>query len=124
MVNPVDKFNLSQKLISETVFQINKDFGTLFAQPLKLTGARTPYSELFDEILPIIDKLLGENKSHLMQLLYRIDFPEKFIRNIPTQRADAAAYLTNGILERELQKVVIRHNLGTGEQKDVPRLDK
>lgn len=115
MFSAIDKYNTDQKIITDTVAQVNKDMGTLLEKPAELTGSDTPYNELFGILLPVVDSLLGNNKSRLLQLLYRIDLPGKFMKNIPTTRANAAAYITNGILERELQKVVIRHNLGTGE---------
>ncbi|MFI5203578.1 MAG: hypothetical protein ACHQF2_03690 [Flavobacteriales bacterium] len=115
MTNSLDKYNHHQKIISDTVMQINKDLGSLLENPAKLTGTDTPYNELYQAVYPVVDKLLGENRTQLMQLLYRIDIPESFMKKIPSVRSNAVNYVTNGILERELQKVVIRHNLGTGK---------
>jgi hypothetical protein len=115
VTSSIDKYNTDQQIISKTVDQINKDLGSLLPVAARLTGTDTPYNELYAFVYPVIEKLLNEKKTDLQQLLYRIDIPESYMRKLPTQRTEAAAYITHGILERELQKVVIRHNLGTGE---------
>ena len=114
MPHSLDKYNTEKEIISKTVDQINKDLGTLMENPVRLTGTDTPYNEIYKMVYPVIEKLMNKHKTQIMQLLYRIDIPESFMKKIPASRSDAAAYITNGILERELQKVVIRHNLGTG----------
>jgi hypothetical protein len=113
-MNELTKYNNHYEIIQKTVDQINKDFGPILENPLKLTGTNTPYNELFNSLHPIIKNLLENNFSQLKALYYRIDLPEKFTNKTPTNKKEAANYIVNGILERELQKVVIRHNLGTG----------
>lgn len=113
-MNSLTKYENHRDIIEQTVQQINKDFGSHLREPLFLSGSDTPYQQLYAGIHPIIVHLFTQQRTQLQQLLYRIDIPESYMRKMPGQKEEAIHYITNGILERELQKVVIRHNLGTG----------
>jgi hypothetical protein len=96
--------------LNETAQQIIKDFG-IEGIEIKFSGnADNAYKELFSQIEPHILKLLWENTRKLQQLLYRIDIPEKLalqaLRGEPGRTPPQM--LTELVIKRELQKVVIR----------------
>jgi len=98
-------------LLNETVEQIKKDFGESGITIHFSGNVQTAYEELIDQILPFIQQLLKSNYSHLMQVLYKIDVPEKLFKNsFDEDPADAPKKITELIVKRELQKVVIRNH--------------
>lgn len=97
-------------LLEKVVDQVKKDFNW-FSFEITFSGkATTPYQELFDQILPLIEELLNDDYPKLMAMLYRIDIDEEFLnRQLKTnEQADTDEVITDLILKRELQKVIIR----------------
>lgn len=96
-------------LLNLTVEQIKKDFN-LFGIEISFSGhADKAYNELFSQIKPYIESLLNHNYEKLLTLLYRIDVTEKSISNIVLNSGDEMVNeMTDLIIKRELQKVVIR----------------
>lgn len=89
------------EILNATVEQIKKDF-SFFSLPVHFSGNReTAYNELCEQIHPHIKKLQETNYEQLLSVLYRIDVPEKQI----TLNAE---HLTDLIIKRCLQKVVLR----------------
>lgn len=97
------------ELIRLTAEQVIKDFG-LHGFEVEFSGNEDfAYDELFMQIKPLIEHLMEKNPTKLSSLLYSIDLNETKVRRILAGNADnPAEELTAMVLERELQKVVIR----------------
>ena len=97
-------------LLEKVVLQLKKDFNW-FSFEISFKGGReTPYQELFNQILPLIDELLNDDYPKLMAMLYRIDIDEEFLNRKlkENSHADTDEVISDLILKRELQKVIIR----------------
>ncbi|MBL4668907.1 MAG: hypothetical protein JKY30_06550 [Flavobacteriales bacterium] len=97
-------------LLKKVVEQIKKDFDW-FHFEITFTGKEeSPYQELYNQILPLIDELLNDDYPKLMAMLYRIDLDEEFLNKKlkENHHVDTDEVITDLILKRELQKVVIR----------------
>lgn len=97
-------------ILQQTAQQIIKDF-ELVGIEITFSGRQeTAYLELYQQIEPEIARLLQQNK--INQLLYRIDISElqinKAIRNSTSKTLPSA--ITDLVIKRELQKVVIRNS--------------
>lgn len=73
------------------------------------------YSELYDQILPHIEKLQKENFQNFYNLMYRIDISESLIKKEVSRAVDKtfSQAITDLILKRELLKVVTRKKYST-----------
>lgn len=97
-------------LIKDTANQIIKDF-EMFGMEIKFSGnAYQAYEELFEQIEPHIDQLIRSNQQKFMGVLYRIDLSDEQIKKAVRENASESfsAIVTDLIIKRELQKVVIR----------------
>jgi len=97
-------------LLEKVVDQIKKDFNW-FSYEITFSGkTNSPYQELYHQILPLIEELLSDDYPKLMAMLYRIDIDEEFLnRQLKmNEQADTDEVITDLILKRELQKVIIR----------------
>jgi|SRR3954470_3756063 len=98
-------------LIKDTANQVIKDFD-MFGLEIKFSGnAYNAYEELFDQILPHIDKLLSSNQQKFLGILYRIDISEEQIKKAVNNNLSEpfSHIITDLVIKRELQKVVIRN---------------
>jgi hypothetical protein len=97
------------EIIRLTAQQVIKDFG-IHGYEIEFSGAEEKaYQELFEQVKPIIVNLLQKNPEKLSSLLYSIDLNERKVRKILTGGSyNPEDELTDLVLERELQKVVIR----------------
>ena len=98
-------------LLEKVVEQIQKDFNWFnFNISYDDDVEKTPYQQLYDQILPLVDELLNDDYPKLLAMLYRIDLEEDFVnrrlKEIPN--ADTDEVITDLIIKRELQKVIIR----------------
>ncbi len=107
--NNLEPYKKRLELIRLTAAQVIKDFG-LHGFNVEFSGnEETAYTELFTQVKPVINHLLERNPSKLSSLLYSIDLNEKKVRAILAGNADNPdEELTDLIINRELQKVVIR----------------
>jgi hypothetical protein len=99
-------------LIKETSDQIIKDF-EMFGIELKFSGsAYNAYEELFDQIEPHIKKMIDTNTSKFMGILYRIDLSDEQLKKAVRENSSEpfSSIVTDLIIKRELQKVVIRNH--------------
>lgn len=99
-----------QDLIEKVVAQLAKDFNW-FNLAVTFTGKDlTPYQELFNQILPLVDEMLNDDYNKLQALLYRIDIDSDFLNRKLKEaaHADTDEVITDLIIKRELQKVIIR----------------
>jgi hypothetical protein len=102
-------------LIKNTADQIIKDFD-MFGMEVKFSGnAYSAYEELFDQIEPHISQLITSNQSKFMGILYRIDLSDEQIKKAVSENSTEPfpAIVTDLIIKRELQKVVIRSHYNT-----------
>lgn len=97
-------------LLEKVVEQVKKDFNW-FNFEIIFTGEKeSPYQELYQQILPLIDSLLNDDYPKLMSMLYRIDIDQDFLNRQlkESAQADTDEVITDLIIKRELQKVIIR----------------
>jgi hypothetical protein len=97
-------------MIKATADQIIKDF-EMFGLEIKFSGnAYNAYEELFDQIEPHIKKLIDSNHSKFISILYRIDLNDEQVKKAVDNNSSEpfSEILTDLIIKRELQKVVIR----------------
>lgn len=107
----IEPYYVNLDYLRQTAEQVKKDFEqhgfdiVFSGDPLKA------YEELFIQVKPILLRLSQEDHQRFLNLLYRIDVNEKMIRsNKPTIHVtDTFDQLTDAVLKRELQKVVIRN---------------
>jgi SPX domain protein involved in polyphosphate accumulation len=113
-------------LIKDTANQIIKDFD-MFGLEIKFSGnAYNAYEELFEQIEPHINKLISTNQQKFMSILYRIDLSDEQVKKAVNENNSEpfSAIVSDLIIKRELQKVVIRSHykrdtppsLPTGEE--------
>lgn len=96
-------------IIEKVVSQINKDLNLDIA--IEFTDSKTSYyEELLAEIKPKLSRIIYEGRGQLEQILYKIDVPERKVKNAldSSVETDPAVIFSHLILERELQKVVFR----------------
>jgi hypothetical protein len=99
-------------LIKDTANQIIKDFD-MFGMEVKFSGnAYNAYEELFDQIEPHINQLIHSNQQKFMGILYRIDLSDVQIKKAVQENSSEpfSEIVTDLIIKRELQKVVIRNH--------------
>ncbi|MFT6166901.1 MAG: flavodoxin [Vicingaceae bacterium] len=99
-----------QLIVDKVALQIQKDF-QLYDEKIEFSGKQeTAYDELFNQIKPVIFRMLELDSARFFSLLYAIDVEEKKVRTLllGNEEADVATELTHLILERELLKVVTR----------------
>ena len=97
-------------LLEKVVEQLKKDFNWFSFEITFKGDQESPYQELYKQILPLIDELLNDDYPKLMAMLYRIDLDEEFLNRKlkENSQADTDEVITDLILKRELQKVIIR----------------
>ena len=96
--------------IKDTANQVIKDFD-MFGLEIKFSGnPYNAYEELFDQIQPHIDKLINSNQPKFLGILYRIDINEEQIKKAINDNLSEpfSHIITDLVIKRELQKVVIR----------------
>lgn len=106
----ISKYINELDFIKATANQIIKDFD-MFGLEIKFSGSKyDAYEELFDQIEPYIDELLSVNRSKFMSVLYRIDVSEYQLKKAVEENESESfsTIITDLIIKRELQKVVIR----------------
>jgi len=106
------RYERSVNLLQDVVAQINKDF-RLNGFEVEFSGqGETAYQELSGQLAPVIDYMLEHQAEKFWNLIYSIDLNESKVKQIlfgDDEMENAIGQLTDLILKRELQKVVIRH---------------
>jgi hypothetical protein len=71
--------------------------------------------ELLQELAACVNKLINSDFSKLIAILYRIDIPETAVATVLQQQAgtDAGILIAQLILERQLQKQLMREQFTT-----------
>lgn len=94
------------EIIRQTAEQIKKDF-SFFALPVVFSGnPETAYRELSEQVLPHVRRLAETDHSKFLSLMYRVDIAEG--RLAAPAGVEKYEHLTNLIIKRCLQKVVLR----------------
>jgi hypothetical protein len=117
MSTPVPKLSELQSyynrhdLLAKVVSQIQKDFNWFsFNLSFDDSSDQSAYQQLYNQVLPLIDEMLNDDYTKLLAMLYRIDIDEDFLnrklKEVPN--ADTDEIITDLIIKRELQKVIIR----------------
>lgn len=107
----LELFAMRIDLLAQVVAQLNKDF-QLSGFEVNFTGNEAnAYRELSDQLIPVIDYMLEHQTERFWSLLYGIDLNEEQVRKaLFGEEADSLQRLTDLIIRRELQKVVIRNH--------------
>ncbi len=108
---PISPHLNNAELLQQTVDQIKKDFER-FQLEVNFIGNNTqPYEELFRAVYLHVAGLLGKDYQRLLNILYRIDLPEQVLKKklLENKPEDLASLITELIIKRELQKVVIKN---------------
>jgi hypothetical protein len=89
------------EVIRMTAEQVKKDFS--FNIEITFSGnEQTAYSELKAQLTPLLEELFTKDRQRLMQLLYRVDVPERDWKKVLALNIDAQPEkLTEIILERD-----------------------
>jgi hypothetical protein len=106
----IEKYRHDLEVVRMTAEQLKKDFA-MHGLEIKFSGnEQTAYDELIVQVTPLLQKLFKENRAKLMQLLYRVDIPERDWKKVLSmENKDAQAEkLSAVILEREFMKALTR----------------
>ena len=101
-----------------TAEQVIKDFG-FFGHEITFSGnEKSAFEELYAQVLPLVKHLVDKDFGAFCNLLYRIDLGEAMVRKMMRESEDFYADITQSILERELQKVVLRAHFNRPSEGD------
>ncbi|MFT4544938.1 MAG: septation ring formation regulator EzrA [Bacteroidia bacterium] len=107
-----ERYQRNVSLLKDVVAQINKDF-RLSGFDVEFSGeGDTAYQELSSQLVPVIEYMLENQTEKFWNLIYGIDLSETKVKEIlfgKEETPNAIGQLTDLILKRQLQKVVIRH---------------
>lgn len=98
------------ELVLETALQIMKDFA-VFGIEIKYSGnPESAYSELHNQLVAQIEKLIKNSKSKLISVLYRIDLSEDELKKgeLELPNYNYTESMAHQIIVRELKKVLSR----------------
>lgn len=106
----IERYERSLDLLKEVVAQLNKDF-QLNGFEVEFSGnGESAYQELTSQLVPVIDYMLENQAERFWNLLYSIDLNESKVKEaLFGEDTNSIQLLTDLILKRELQKVVIRY---------------
>ena len=107
----LQKSKQNPELLQKLIFQIKKDF-QLYGEKIEVDfNSPDAYNELFEQISPVIKRMLNLDSQRFFSLLYAIDIDEQKVKKLlfGVESLDAEQEITHLILERELLKVVSRH---------------
>src|SRR5258706_13053841 len=97
------------EVIRMTAEQVKKDFSFHHMEITFSGNEQTAYDELKTQVTPLLAELFEKDRGRLMQLLYRVDVPERDWKKVLTLNEDEqATKLSEIILEREFMKALTR----------------
>ena len=97
------------EVIRMTAEQVKKDFSFHHMEITFSGNEQTAYSELKTQVTPMLAELFAKDRSRLMQLLYRVDVPERDWKKVlALESEEQATKLTEIILEREFLKALTK----------------
>ena len=99
-----------KEIILELLSQIKKDFGMFGEEIVFSENTEESYQQLFMQLESFLFKNYTQNSDKLYPILYRIDIPEKDIKNAINHETNTnfIGSITELIILKELQKVIIR----------------
>ena len=99
-----DHYKRDEEIIRLTIAQLQKDTGADFSQSLS-GNPHTAFDELTATLSVRLEEIHRLGRTALMQVLYRVDLPEK---EVPPYSADFYPQLARKVIQREFRKVLIR----------------
>ncbi|HEV7230469.1 MAG TPA: hypothetical protein VGO45_04010 [Bacteroidia bacterium] len=99
------------EIIRQVAAQVIKDF-EMFGLTIVFNGDMlNVYSELFDQVSKQLEDLIKKDQQRFISILYRIDLSEQQVKKALSDNPSRSfsAVLTDLILKRELQKVILRN---------------
>ncbi len=111
----LEQYFNNRRIIDATMRQLEKDF-SLDEDSVQLKDYQgNLFEQLFEVVYPIINKLITSNYQQFLNTLYRIDVNEFKLKQ-EMAKVDANQYsevVTRLVLQKELQKVIIRNIYST-----------
>lgn len=111
----IEQYFNNRRIIDATMRQLEKDF-SLDEDSVQLKDYQgNLFEQLFEVVYPIINKLITNNYQQFLNTLYRIDVNEFKLKQ-EMAKVDANQYsevVTRLVLQKELQKVIIRNIYST-----------
>ncbi len=106
----LEKYKSDSEIVRKTGLQIRKDFAQFGFEIDLPENIHLAYNILFDQLSPLIEKMLSENISLLYSILYCIDLNEIAIKEGISEMSSLKVHdaISHLILERELKKVISR----------------
>lgn len=97
------------EVVRMTAEQVKKDF-SFHQMEITFSGnEQTAYAELKAQVTPLLAELFVKNRPRLMQLLYRVDVPERDWKKVlALNAAEQPEKLSEIILEREFMKALTK----------------
>lgn len=110
-VKDIELAKSNLKVVKQTAQQVIKDFASFSIDISFPEDIHFAYDELFEQVNAVIHDLLQNNRELLLSLLYRIDLSEGSMKTARSamNRDTEAVIISELILHRELQKVLIRN---------------
>jgi hypothetical protein len=106
-IENLEQYFINTEIMKALAAQVAKD---LKLDPFEISlneGDPSPYHQIQSLVLPVINELLRGQAQKLQQCIYQIDLAESVYKR-SLQAEDPASALTDEIMKRLLQKVVIR----------------
>jgi hypothetical protein len=107
----ITPYKLQEDLIQQTIQQIIKDF-SMFGMDIYFSGNMVlAYDEVFRQLSGFMEMLVIHDYHKLLSLLYQIDLNHQIIIVAENNNPDIPRHelITELIVQRELQKVVMRN---------------
>lgn len=117
MTDLPDRHLINRELLADTAAQIQKDLGLAELEVARGESESTPYDQLFDSVLPVMRSMIERDLDRLPQVLYRIDLSEKLVLRA-MESPDTPEILTDAIIKRCFQKVVLRRMYSKGHKEN------
>ena len=97
------------EVIRMTAEQVKRDFSFHNIEISFSGNEQTAYAELKAQLTPLLKELFTKDRQRLMQLLYRVDVPERDWKKVLALDAEVQAEKLSGIiLEREFMKALTK----------------
>lgn len=118
-VQDIEKAKANFNTVRQAANQVIKDFASFGIDIQFPENLQLAYEELFEQVNEYIHDLLINNPEKLMSLLYRIDLSESSMKTAQKalNKETTSIIISELILHREMQKVLIRNYFSGRDQK-------
>ena len=107
-IQKIDSYLKSGDFLEETVNQLSKDF-LMIGINFDIDSPVSDYNYLFSFTCHLVNELNEQNPQKILNLLYRIDLSEEKVKEeIKKTKLSFIEILSEMILKRELQKIIIK----------------